>query len=178
LKPRDTCPTSSLPEKVLLPAGLQPQACDRVLPARAVARPAGRNHPNSSPPNHGRRGSIEGDKTAIFGDSGEDAHGTAEQISAGATAALRDGMRERRRREWCDREGQSSVFQRKIRSRSRLLAPHVHFGGAWYSGRCLIPALRNPSGNALGAMALRSLASWYELRPATTRVARLMIIPI
>jgi hypothetical protein len=86
---------------------------------------------------------------------GNDPLGSPEQVSAGATAALRDGMRERRRREWLipfarsltrqtarkapsplgcgkigrDRAGRSSVFQRKMRPRSGLLAPQPHLGG-------------------------------------------------
>jgi hypothetical protein len=50
--------------------------------------------------------------------------------------ALRDGMCERRRRE-CDREGLSSVFRRKMRSRSGMHDPVIHKCGRRipYAGR-------------------------------------------
>src|SRR6185312_7614833 len=89
--------------------------------------------------------------------------------------ALRDGMHERRRREWCDRVGRSSFFQRKMRPRSGLLAPHVYFGAVWHPRRCPIPASRGPSGYALGSHRVALLGI---VVPATTFVARLMIIPI
>jgi hypothetical protein len=127
--------------------------------------------------------------------------GSAEQIFAGATAALRDGMRERRRREWpipfassltmqtarkapshkgCgkigrDRVGRSSLFRRKMRPRSGLWAPQQYLGAVWHSRRCPIPALRGPSGYALGSPGVALLGL---VVPATTFVARLMIIPI
>jgi hypothetical protein len=127
--------------------------------------------------------------------------GSAEQIFAGATAALRDGMRERRRREWpipfassltmqtarkapshkgCgkigrDRVGRSSLFRRKMRPRSGLWAPQQYLGAVWHSRRCPIPALRGPSGYTLGSPGVALLGL---VVPATTFVARLMIIPI
>ena len=85
-------------------------------------------------------------------------------------------MRERRRREWLipfarsltrqaarkapphkgcskigrDRAGRSSVFQRKMRPRSGLLAPHVYFGALWHPRRCPIPAFAGPLGPRSG----------------------------
>jgi hypothetical protein len=100
--------------------------------------------------------------------------GSAEQITAGATAALRDGMRERQRREWCDRGGGSSVFQRKVRPRSGLLAPHCTCA-VWHPRRCPIPASRGPSGYPPGSHGVALLGI---IVPAKTFVARLMIIPI
>src|SRR5690348_15778521 len=84
-------------------------------------------------------------------------------------------MRERRRREWCDHAEQSGVFQRKMRPRSGLLAPHVYFGALWHPLRCPIPASWGPSGHALGSHGVALLGI---VVPATTCVARLMIIPI
>jgi hypothetical protein len=71
-----------------------------------------------------------------------------------------------------DRVGRSSVFQRKMRPRSGLLAPHVYFGAVWHPRRCPIPASRGPSGHAPGSNGVGIVV------PATTCVARLMIIPI
>src|SRR5690348_5816828 len=68
----------------------------------------------------------------------------------GATTALRDGMRERRRSEWCDRGGRSSFFRRKMRPRSGMWGPLII---PWRSGipsAALIP-LRGPLGQRSGA---------------------------
>src|SRR5690349_8742812 len=59
---------------------------------------------------------------------------------AGATKASRDGMRERRRREWCDRVGRSSTFRRKMRPRSGMRGT-CHVGSLTNSSAAL-PALR------------------------------------
>jgi len=71
---------------------------------------------------------------------------------AGATTAMRDGMRERRRRE-CDREGWSSTFRRKMATPQRDARPQsIHNRGRRIPLRCPIP-LRGPleqrSGGAL-----------------------------
>jgi len=39
--------------------------------------------------------------------------GCAKGDDASAAVGLRDGMRERRRREWCDGAGRSSVFRKE-----------------------------------------------------------------
>jgi hypothetical protein len=84
-------------------------------------------------------------------------------------------MRERRQREWCDREGRSSVFRRKMRPRSGMPAPHSTVARSKHPHRCPIPASQGPSGHALGS---HSVALLGIVVLATTFVARLMIIPI
>jgi len=75
-----------------------------------------------------------------------------EQISAGATAALRDGMRERRRREWCDREGRSSVFQRKMRPRSGMPTSQQYCDAVEASPPLPDPRFAGPLGLRSGAL--------------------------
>jgi hypothetical protein len=67
----------------------------------------------------------------------------------GATVALRDGMHERRRREWYDREGRSSLFQRKMRPRSGMQTPQQVLGAVLTS-----PPLPDPC--FAGSLGLRS----------------------
>jgi NAD(P)-dependent dehydrogenase (short-subunit alcohol dehydrogenase family) len=64
--------------------------------------------------------------------------GSAEQISAGATAALREGMRERRRREWLIPFARSLTRQTARKTRSRLGCGKI--GRSW---RCA-PWHRSP----------------------------------
>ncbi len=133
-----------------------------------------------------------------------------EQISAGATAALRDGMRERRRREWSDREGLSSTFRRKMRPRSGMPAPSRSIiavaaspsaaRSRFAAPRVPDPASRAPRATLWGRPFARSLTRQTACKarptrvavksgahgvallrivvPATTSVARLIIIPI
>ena len=70
---------------------------------------------------------------------------------------LRDGMHERRRREWCDRGGRSSLFQRKMRPRSGMPAPQQYHAAVEASPPLPDPASRNPSCYALGHPFARSL---------------------
>ena len=71
-------------------------------------------------------------------------------------AALRDEMRERRRREWCDRGERSSVFRRKMRPRSRMLTPQIRFCAVVTPRRCPIP-LCGSLGQRFGASFARGL---------------------
>jgi hypothetical protein len=88
--------------------------------------------------------------------------------SRGATTALRDGVRERRRSEWCDREGRSSIFRRKMRPRSGMNAPSIHS-----CGRRVLAAAQSrfagPSCDALGRAFARSL---------TKQTARKAVVPM
>ncbi|SHL91618.1 hypothetical protein SAMN05216428_10922 [Nitrosospira sp. Nsp11] len=69
--------------------------------------------------------------------------------SCAGVAALRNGMRERRRREWCDRSGRDGTFPRKARRQSGILAPEAR---PRYSRHCRIAAPRYPSHNTLGRL--------------------------
>ena len=66
-------------------------------------------------------------------------------------------MRERRRREWCDREGLSSTFRRKMRSRSGMHAPSQSIIAVAASPSAARSRFAGPSGNALGAPFATSL---------------------
>jgi len=72
-------------------------------------------------------------------------------------------------------QGGAASSERKMRSRSGLLAPHVYFSSVWHPRRCPIPASRGPSGHAPGSHGV--CAPWHR-SPSSTCVARLMIIPI
>jgi hypothetical protein len=86
--------------------------------------------------------------------------------SCADAAALRNGMRERRRREWCDRSGRDGAFPRKARGQSGILRPEARLR---YSRHCRIAASRHPSGNALGRLPFS--------KSSTKRVARKAAIP-
>lgn len=75
---------------------------------------------------------------------------------AGATVALRDEMHERRRCEWCDRGERSSVFRRKMRPRSGMLAPRIRSCAVITPRRCPIP-LHGSLGQRFGASFATSL---------------------
>jgi hypothetical protein len=75
---------------------------------------------------------------------------------AGATMALRDGMRERRRREWYDCGGRSSFFRRKMRRPSGMYAPQFTAAVAAIPSAAR-PRFAGPSGNAPGRAFARSL---------------------
>ncbi|SDA17020.1 hypothetical protein SAMN05216315_108103 [Nitrosospira sp. Nsp18] len=85
--------------------------------------------------------------------------------SCAGVAALRNGMRERRRREWCDRSG-DGTFPRKVRRQSGILAPEAR---PRYSRHCRIAAPRYPSHNTLGRLPFAARS--------TKRVARKAAIP-
>jgi hypothetical protein len=74
-----------------------------------------------------------------------------------------------------DRAGRSSFFQRKMRPRSGLLAPHCTLPRSGIPAAARSPLRGGPRATLWGAMALRSLGI---VVPATTCVARVMIIPI
>ncbi|BCT69373.1 hypothetical protein NNRS527_02994 [Nitrosospira sp. NRS527] len=84
------------------------------------------------------------------------------KASASATAALRDGMRERRRREWCNCSGRGDAFLGKARRQSGIPAPQAR---PRHSRRCRIAASRYLSGNASGDL------------PSTKRVTCKAAIP-
>src|SRR5690348_1111611 len=88
-------------------------------------------------------------------------------------AALGDGMRERRRREWYEAEGEavSAVGRRDPGAGCR---PTDFIAMVAASPPLPDPASRVPRAMLRGAMALRSL----EIINQATSVARLMIIPI
>ncbi|SCX55905.1 hypothetical protein SAMN05720354_11654 [Nitrosospira sp. Nsp1] len=69
------------------------------------------------------------------------------KASASATAALREGMRERRRHEWCNRSRRGGAFLGKARRQSGISAPQARPRHSW---RCRIAASRDLSGNASG----------------------------
>lgn len=75
---------------------------------------------------------------------------TLSKASASATAALRDEMRERRRREWCNRSGRGGAFLGKARRQSGIPAPQAR---PRHSRCCRIAASRYLSGNASGDLA-------------------------
>jgi hypothetical protein len=84
---------------------------------------------------------------------------------------LRDGMRERRRREWYDCEGWSSTFRRKMRPRRGMQGPNYEVPAS--------PPLPIP---LRGALVPRSVAPLLHslgiVDQARTCVVRLVIIPI
>ena len=82
--------------------------------------------------------------------------GPLNKSRAGATTAMRDGMRERRRRE-CDREGWSSTFRRKMRPRSGMHAPSQSIIAVAASPSAARSRFAGPSSNAPGAPFARSL---------------------
>jgi hypothetical protein len=77
----------------------------------------------------------------------------------GATVALQDEMRERQQREWCDRGERSSVFRRKMRPRSGMLAPQGKLDRGCGTRRCPIPL--SESLERRPGVPLRC-ASWYR----------------
>jgi len=87
---------------------------------------------------------------------------------AGATTALWDGMRERRRRE-CDRGGRSSVFRRKMRPRSGMQAPSQPIIAVVASPSAARSRFASPSCNPLGAPFARSLTK-QSARKASSRL--------
>ena len=84
---------------------------------------------------------------------------------------MRDGMRERRRREW-----RSDIFGRKVRPRNGMQTPRQHIG-AILTPAARSPASRSPSGDEqrYGRNGVALLGIVVQV---TACVARLMIIPI
>ena len=84
-------------------------------------------------------------------------------------------MRERRRREWCDRGERSSVFRRKMRPRSGMLTPQIRFRAVVTPRRWPIP-LCGSLGQRFGVSFARSLTKQIACkapsRPGCSKIRR------
>jgi len=86
--------------------------------------------------------------------------GISEQVFAGAKVALRDGMRERRRREWCGRARAEQCLPKGDATPQRdACAPTILGCGRSIPSAARSPLREAPRATLRGAMALRSLAS-------------------